>query len=107
MGETMSYLFPEGLRGAGGPPVYPGAAAYTGAVTHTLSVAVIICELTGQLTPILPVLVCSSSILGMGFPFKFLLKKMKCVCGVYYFICNRVLFHFLPTYAFYIARVKG
>lgn len=34
-----------------------GAAAYTGAVTHTLSVAVIICELTGQLTPILPVLV--------------------------------------------------
>uniref|UniRef100_A0A914ZR78 Chloride channel protein n=2 Tax=Parascaris univalens TaxID=6257 RepID=A0A914ZR78_PARUN len=63
MGETMSYLFPEGLRGAGGPPVYPGlyavvgAAAYTGAVTHTLSVAVIICELTGQLTPILPVLI--------------------------------------------------
>lgn len=34
-----------------------GAAAYTGAVTHTLSVAVIICELTGQLTPLLPVLV--------------------------------------------------
>lgn len=34
-----------------------GAAAYTGAVTHTLSVAVIICELTGQLTALLPVLV--------------------------------------------------
>ncbi|KHN77818.1 Chloride channel protein 1 [Toxocara canis] len=63
MGEAMSFLFPEGLRGVDGPPIYPGlyavvgAAAYTGAVTHTLSVAVIICELTGQLTPILPVLI--------------------------------------------------
>ncbi|PIO54424.1 hypothetical protein TELCIR_24214, partial [Teladorsagia circumcincta] len=50
------------MRGPGGPPIHPGlyavvgAAAYTGAVTHTLSVAVIICELTGQLAPILPVL---------------------------------------------------
>jgi chloride channel 2 len=34
-----------------------GAAAYTGAVTHTLSVSVIIFELTGQLTTMLPVLV--------------------------------------------------
>ncbi|CAJ0581660.1 unnamed protein product, partial [Mesorhabditis spiculigera] len=62
-GEFMQLLFPDGLRGAGGPPIYPGlyavvgAAAYTGAVTHTLSVAVIVCELTGQLTPILPVLI--------------------------------------------------
>ncbi|CAJ0955481.1 unnamed protein product, partial [Mesorhabditis belari] len=62
-GETMMLLFPQGLRGPGGPPIYPGlyavvgAAAYTGAVTHTLSVAVIVCELTGQLTPILPVLI--------------------------------------------------
>ncbi|KAK6058223.1 hypothetical protein COOONC_04212 [Cooperia oncophora] len=59
----MVYFFPEGMRGPGGPPIYPGlyavvgAAAYTGAVTHTLSVAVIICELTGQLAPILPVLI--------------------------------------------------
>ncbi|RCN37411.1 hypothetical protein ANCCAN_16687 [Ancylostoma caninum] len=63
VGEIMVFLFPEGMRGPGGPPIYPGlyavvgAAAYTGAVTHTLSVAVIICELTGQLAPILPVLV--------------------------------------------------
>ena len=63
VGEFMVYLFPQGMRGPGGPPIYPGlyavvgAAAYTGAVTHTLSVAVIICELTGQLAPILPVLV--------------------------------------------------
>ncbi|VDD94311.1 unnamed protein product [Enterobius vermicularis] len=63
MGEAMAYVFPSGLRGVGGPLIYPGlyavvgAAAYTGAVTHTLSVAVIICELTGQLAPILPVLI--------------------------------------------------
>uniref|UniRef100_A0A1I7T7G1 Chloride channel protein n=1 Tax=Caenorhabditis tropicalis TaxID=1561998 RepID=A0A1I7T7G1_9PELO len=63
MGETMVILFPEGMRGPGGPPIHPGlyavvgAAAYTGAVTHTLSVSVIICELTGQLSPILPVLI--------------------------------------------------
>ncbi|CAI2339204.1 unnamed protein product [Caenorhabditis sp. 36 PRJEB53466] len=63
MGETMVVLFPEGMRGPGGPPIHPGlyavvgAAAYTGAVTHTLSVSVIICELTGQLSPILPVLI--------------------------------------------------
>ncbi|VDM07706.1 unnamed protein product [Wuchereria bancrofti] len=66
-GEVMAFFFPEGLRGPNGPPIFPGlyavvgicksAAAYTGAVTHTLSVAVIICELTGQLTPLLPVLV--------------------------------------------------
>ncbi|TMS32436.1 hypothetical protein L596_000270 [Steinernema carpocapsae] len=63
MGEVVSYLFPDGLRGPDGPPIYPGlyavvgAACYTGAVTHTVSVAVIICELTGQLAPILPVLI--------------------------------------------------
>ncbi|KAJ1351051.1 hypothetical protein KIN20_006988 [Parelaphostrongylus tenuis] len=63
VGEIMVYLFPEGMRGPNGPPIYPGlyavvgAAAYTGAVTHTLSVSVIICELTGQLAPILPVLI--------------------------------------------------
>ncbi|CAI5440814.1 unnamed protein product [Caenorhabditis angaria] len=62
MGEIMVQLFPTGMR-EGGPPIHPGlyavvgAAAYTGAVTHTLSVAVIICELTGQLSPILPVLI--------------------------------------------------
>ncbi|CAB3404579.1 unnamed protein product [Caenorhabditis bovis] len=63
MGEAMLYFFPDGMRGSGGPPIHPGlyavvgAAAYTGAVTHTISVSVIICELTGQLSPILPVLI--------------------------------------------------
>ncbi|PIO73505.1 chloride transporter, ClC family [Teladorsagia circumcincta] len=69
VGELMVYFFPEGMRGPGGPPIHPGlyavvgAAAYTGAVTHTLSVAVIICELTGQLAPILPVLKAISTVL--------------------------------------------
>ncbi|VDN28517.1 unnamed protein product, partial [Cylicostephanus goldi] len=36
-----------------------GAAAYTGAVTHSLSIAVIVCETTGQLCALLPVLVIS------------------------------------------------
>lgn len=36
---------------------FVGAAAYTGSVTHSLSIAVIVCETTGQLSPLLPVLV--------------------------------------------------
>uniref|UniRef100_A0A914BX70 Chloride channel protein n=1 Tax=Acrobeloides nanus TaxID=290746 RepID=A0A914BX70_9BILA len=63
IGEIMVLLFPEGIRGAGGPQIYPGlyavvgAAAYTGAVTHSLSIAVIVCETTGQLCALLPVLI--------------------------------------------------
>ncbi|GMT17040.1 hypothetical protein PFISCL1PPCAC_8337, partial [Pristionchus fissidentatus] len=62
-GELLSMSFPEGLRGPGSPPIYPGlyavvgAAAYTGAVTHSLSLAVIVCETTGQLCALLPVLI--------------------------------------------------
>uniref|UniRef100_A0AC35U4S9 Chloride channel protein n=1 Tax=Rhabditophanes sp. KR3021 TaxID=114890 RepID=A0AC35U4S9_9BILA len=63
IGELMVLLYPEGLRGLGGPQIYPGlyavvgAAAYTGSVTHSLSIAVIVCETTGQLSPLLPVLI--------------------------------------------------
>ncbi|EJW70724.1 hypothetical protein WUBG_18370 [Wuchereria bancrofti] len=52
VGEIMALLYPQGLRGP------DGAAAYTGSVTHSLSIAVIVCETTGQLSPLLPVLVC-------------------------------------------------
>ena len=34
-----------------------GAAAFAGAVTHTISTSVIVFELTGQITHILPVMV--------------------------------------------------
>ncbi|TMS32433.1 hypothetical protein L596_000268 [Steinernema carpocapsae] len=63
IGELMALAFPEGIRGLDGPQIYPGlyavvgAAAYTGAVTHSLSIAVIVCETTGQLSPLLPVLI--------------------------------------------------
>jgi chloride channel 2 len=62
IGELMVLIFPDGIRGDG-PQIYPGlyavimAAAYTGAVTHSLSIAVIVCETTGQLCALLPVLV--------------------------------------------------
>ncbi|GMR38322.1 hypothetical protein PMAYCL1PPCAC_08517, partial [Pristionchus mayeri] len=63
MGEIVALYFPYGIRGIGGPMIYPGlyavvgAAAYTGAVTHSLSIAVIVCETTGQLCALLPVLI--------------------------------------------------
>uniref|UniRef100_A0AC35U8C5 Chloride channel protein n=1 Tax=Rhabditophanes sp. KR3021 TaxID=114890 RepID=A0AC35U8C5_9BILA len=62
IGEGMALWFPDGLRGAGDVQIYPGiyavvgAAAFCGGVTHTVSVAVIVFELTGQLMYILPVM---------------------------------------------------
>uniref|UniRef100_A0A914X3I2 Uncharacterized protein n=1 Tax=Plectus sambesii TaxID=2011161 RepID=A0A914X3I2_9BILA len=61
-GETIAYCHPEGIKGVEHTQIYPGiyaivgAAAFTGSVTHTVSVAVIVFELTGQLTYMLPVL---------------------------------------------------
>ena len=58
----MFLLFPEGIRGIGGTQISPGlyavvgAAAFTGAVTHSFSIAVIVCEATRQLSGLLPVL---------------------------------------------------
>ncbi|KAI6233147.1 Chloride channel protein 1 [Aphelenchoides fujianensis] len=63
IGEILVLIFPDGLRGIDGPQIYPGlyavvgAAAYTGAITHSLSIAVIVCETTGQLCALLPVLI--------------------------------------------------
>ena len=60
----MATWFPDGVRD--GNILYPilpggyavvGAAALAGAVTHTISTSVIIFELTGQITHILPVIV--------------------------------------------------
>ncbi|CAG9529790.1 unnamed protein product [Cercopithifilaria johnstoni] len=63
IGEIIALLHPQGFRGPDGPQIFPGfyaivgAAAYTGSVTHSLSIAVIVCETTGQLSPLLPVLI--------------------------------------------------
>ncbi|XP_064090567.1 chloride channel protein 2-like isoform X2 [Macrobrachium nipponense] len=63
IGEGMACLFPNGMRYGGsnhviipGGYAIVGAAALGGAVTHTISTAVILCELTGQITHVLPVM---------------------------------------------------
>uniref|UniRef100_A0A8C5E0U4 Chloride channel protein 2-like n=1 Tax=Gouania willdenowi TaxID=441366 RepID=A0A8C5E0U4_GOUWI len=64
VGEIMAVMFPDGIQVDG--TVYPivpggyavvGAAALSGAVTHTVSTAVIVFELTGQISHILPVMI--------------------------------------------------
>ncbi|KAL3988496.1 tubby-related protein 1 [Sarotherodon galilaeus] len=64
VGEIMAAMFPDGIHAAGGVyPIVPGgyavvgAAALSGAVTHTVSTAVIVFELTGQISHILPVMI--------------------------------------------------
>ncbi|XP_044155306.1 chloride channel protein 1 [Bufo gargarizans] len=64
VGELMAYLFPNGILFDGivykilpGGYAVIGAAALTGAVTHTVSTAVICFELTGQISHILPMLI--------------------------------------------------
>ncbi|KAM9111632.1 LOW QUALITY PROTEIN: chloride channel protein ClC-Kb-like [Pangshura tecta] len=63
-GEIMAKVFPDGIVSDGiriaiGPAAYAlaGAAAYSGAVTHTLSTALLVFELTGQMSHVLPVLI--------------------------------------------------
>uniref|UniRef100_A0A5F9DEU5 Chloride channel protein n=1 Tax=Oryctolagus cuniculus TaxID=9986 RepID=A0A5F9DEU5_RABIT len=63
LGEALSVAFPEGIV-AGGVinPIMPGgyalagAAAFSGAVTHSISTALLAFELTGQIVHALPVL---------------------------------------------------
>ncbi|XP_072101420.1 chloride channel K isoform X5 [Mobula birostris] len=63
VGELMVSIFPNGIKSEGVlSPIIPGgyalagAAAFSGAVTHTLSTALLVFELTGQIAHILPVL---------------------------------------------------
>lgn len=64
VGELMVLMFPLGVPFGGSTnPIVPGgyavvgAAAFAGAVTHTVSVSVIVFELTGQMTHIIPVII--------------------------------------------------
>ncbi|XP_070592922.1 LOW QUALITY PROTEIN: chloride channel protein 1 [Erythrolamprus reginae] len=64
IGEIMAWLFPDGILFDGflykilpGGYAVIGAAALTGAVSHTVSTAVICFELTGQISHILPMMV--------------------------------------------------
>ncbi|XP_048672223.1 chloride channel protein ClC-Ka isoform X2 [Marmota marmota marmota] len=63
LGEALSVAFPEGIVSGGVVnPILPGgyalagAAAFSGAVTHTVSTALLAFELTGQIVHALPVL---------------------------------------------------
>lgn len=64
VGESMAAWFPDGIHADGnvyrivpGGYAVVGAAALAGAVTHTVSTAVIVFELTGQISHILPVMI--------------------------------------------------
>uniref|UniRef100_A0A915DWI3 Chloride channel protein n=1 Tax=Ditylenchus dipsaci TaxID=166011 RepID=A0A915DWI3_9BILA len=63
VGELIATRYPDGIRGPDDILIFPGvyavvgAAAFCGGVTHTVSVAVIVFELTGQLLYILPVMI--------------------------------------------------
>ncbi|XP_024946620.1 chloride channel protein 2 isoform X2 [Cephus cinctus] len=64
VGEAMALWFPNGVRYGGIiTPITPGgyatvgAAAFSGAVTHTISVSVIVFEMTGQITHIVPIMI--------------------------------------------------
>ncbi|CAH3038066.1 unnamed protein product [Porites lobata] len=64
VGEAMATWFPDGVNsGDAITPIVPGgyavvgAAAMSAAVTHTISTSVIVFELTGQITHILPVMI--------------------------------------------------
>ncbi|XP_018904088.2 chloride channel protein 2 isoform X2 [Bemisia tabaci] len=64
VGEMIHIWFPYGVRhGNFIAPIIPGgyatvgAAAFSGAVTHTISVSVIVFEMTGQITHIVPVMI--------------------------------------------------
>uniref|UniRef100_A0A8B9WDM9 Chloride channel protein n=1 Tax=Bos mutus grunniens TaxID=30521 RepID=A0A8B9WDM9_BOSMU len=63
LGEALSVAFPEGIVAGGVTnPIMPGgyalagAAAFSGAVTHSISTALLAFELTGQIVHALPVL---------------------------------------------------
>ncbi|XP_074017678.1 chloride channel protein ClC-Kb-like [Numenius arquata] len=62
IGEMVALLFPRGLRSEGDlRPIIPGgyalagAAAFSGSVTHAISTALLVCEATGHLGHVLPV----------------------------------------------------
>ncbi|KAH7641939.1 chloride channel protein 2-like [Dermatophagoides farinae] len=63
VGEIMAACFPDGISFSGYTiPIVPGgysvvgAAAFTGAVTHTISITVIVFEMTGQMSHMIPVI---------------------------------------------------
>lgn len=82
------------------PGVYAvvGAAAFCGAVTHTVSVAVIVFELTGQLCHLLPVMVSSPNFYFNHFIILFQIAVL---------IANAVASYLQPSIYDSIIRIKN
>ncbi|KAF7638745.1 Chloride channel protein [Meloidogyne graminicola] len=63
IGEIIATIFPDGIPGGTDQPIFPGiyavvgAASLTGAITHSVSVAMICCEITGQLIYLIPLMI--------------------------------------------------
>uniref|UniRef100_A0A7E4WAY4 Chloride channel protein n=1 Tax=Panagrellus redivivus TaxID=6233 RepID=A0A7E4WAY4_PANRE len=63
VGECVSTIFPDGMAGGTDQPIFPGiysvvgAAALSASITHSVSVAVICCEITGQYIYIIPLMI--------------------------------------------------
>uniref|UniRef100_A0A1I7S0E5 Chloride channel protein n=1 Tax=Bursaphelenchus xylophilus TaxID=6326 RepID=A0A1I7S0E5_BURXY len=63
VGEFVSVMYPDGMPGGTDQPIFPGvyavvgAAALSGAVSHSVSVAMICCEMTGQLVYLIPLMI--------------------------------------------------
>lgn len=64
IGEGMHLWYPLGVKYGGTiNPIIPGgysvagAAAFAGSVTHTVSTCVIVFEMTGQITHLIPVMI--------------------------------------------------
>ena len=65
VGEMVASVYPNGIPHDGilEQPIFPGiyavvgAAALTGAITHSVSVAMICCEITGQLIYLIPLMI--------------------------------------------------
>ncbi|XP_031330673.1 chloride channel protein 2 isoform X3 [Photinus pyralis] len=78
VGELMHMWFSTGMQFGGrtsqivpGGYATVGAAAFSGAVTHTISVSVIVFEMTGQITHIIPIMIAvliSNAIASLLFP---------------------------------------
>lgn len=78
VGELMHMWFSTGMQYGGrtsqivpGGYATVGAAAFSGAVTHTISVSVIVFEMTGQITHIIPIMIAvliSNAIASLLFP---------------------------------------
>lgn len=111
-GEAARYLLEGSALLFEGSPIVPGvygavgAAAFTGSVTHTLSTAIVVFEITGTNVPLIPTLVQIS--LRVVFPFFFFFLTPICLEKICLLVALTTARKF-SVYGIYdsIARIKG